>query len=89
LDNWKVPPRRGVPPIDPKRAAQISGDGNSVGLREMIANSLKSHEGYKHLFEDSVESNVVSTVIENLMKHEYFRDLAKKSKRSNPGNESE
>ena len=45
-------------------------------LRETIAQQLRSEPKFQYLFEDSVESKVVDTIIENLMKYDYFRKLA-------------
>ena len=65
LNNLKIAPK------------EVNESEVKTALRDKIRKQLKEDEKYQHLFEDkSIEKEVVDTVIENLMKHEYFQTLA-------------
>ena len=81
LKNWRPPARRGPGIPTPRDNIKSSRPGSiqlQETMRQMIMDHLKSNGEFKHFFKESPESKVVNNVVENLMKHDYFKDLAKK-----------
>ena len=75
---FKTPSRRGGDYGDGTfKDVEIHESKVKTALRDKIRKQLKEDKKYQHLFEDrSVEKEVVDTVIESLMKYEYFQKLA-------------
>jgi len=76
----RLPPRRGAGNPTPRDDVKM-GPGGSLSLQEtikdMIRDQLFEKESQQPLSE---ERQIVNSIVKNLMKYDYFRDLAKKNR---------